>query len=55
MFEENGKLLVYRKTLGGPEKVFIKIGESNNNFVEVTEGLEEGDDVFLYRPFQGGK
>ena len=55
VFEENGKLLVYRKTLGGPEKVFIKIGESNNNFVEVAEGLEEGDDVFLYRPFQGGK
>ena len=39
-------------TLTGPEKVFIKINESNNNYVEVTEGLKEDDDVYLYRPFQ---
>ncbi len=52
VFEENGKLLVYKVTLTGPEKVFIKINESNNNYVEVTEGLKEGDDVYLYRPFQ---
>ena len=39
VFEENGKLLVYKVTLTGPEKVFIKINESNNNYVEVTEGL----------------
>lgn len=52
VFEENGKLLVYKVTLAGPEKVFIKINESNNNYVEVTEGLKEGDDIYLYRPFQ---
>lgn len=55
VFEENGKLLVYRKALAGPEKVFIKIGQSNNNFVEITEGLSDGDDVYLYRPFQSGR
>lgn len=54
VFEENGKLLVYRKAVTGPEKVFVKIGSSNNNFVEITEGLSEGDDVYLYRPFQAG-
>lgn len=54
VFEENGKLLVYRKAVAGPEKVFVKIGASNNNFVEITEGLSEGDDVYLYRPFQAG-
>ncbi len=54
VFEENGKLLVYRKALAGPEKVFIKIGQSNNNFVEISEGLSDGDEVYLYRPFQTG-
>jgi hypothetical protein len=53
VFEEGGHLIVYLKTLSGPEKRMIKIGESNNNYVEVTEGLEEGDEVYLYRPFQG--
>ena len=53
VFEEGGHLIVYLKTLSGPEKQVIKIGESNNNYVEVTEGLEEGDEVYLYRPFQG--
>ena len=53
VFEEGGHLIVYEKTLSGPEKTVIKIGESNNNYVEVTEGLEEGDEVYLYRPFQG--
>ena len=55
VFEENGKLLVYRKALSGPEKVFVKIGQANNNYVQITEGLAEGDDVYLYRPFQGGR
>ena len=55
VFEENGKLLVYRKALSGPEKVFVKIGQANNNYVQITEGLSEGDDVYLYRPFQGGR
>ena len=54
VFEEAGNLIVYQKTSSGPEKKVIKIGESNNNYVQVVEGLEEGDEVYLYRPFQGG-
>lgn len=53
VFEEGGNLIVFQKTLSGPEKRVVKIGESNNNYVEITEGLEEGDEVYLYRPFQG--
>lgn len=52
VFEEGGQLLVYRKAFSGPEKVPIKIGASSDSAVEILEGLNEGDEVFLYRPFQ---
>ena len=52
VFEEGGQLLVYRKTLSGPEKTHVKIGSSSDNAVEIVDGLKEGDEVFLYRPFQ---
>ena len=55
VFEEGGQLLVYRKALSGPEKVNVKIGSTSDSAVEVTEGLEEGDEVYLYRPFQTTK
>ena len=41
-----------RKTLSGPEKTHVKIGSSSDNAVEIVDGLKEGDEVFLYRPFQ---
>ena len=53
VFEEGGQLLVYRKAAAGPEKVNVKIGASSDSAVEIREGLKEGDEVFLYRPFQG--
>ena len=43
---------MYRKTLSGPEKVNVKIGASSDNAVEILEGVGEGDEVYLYRPFQ---
>ena len=52
VFEEGGQLLVYRKSFSGPEKVPIRIGASSDSAVEILEGLKEGDEVFLYRPFQ---
>ena len=52
VFEEGGQLLVYRKSLSGPEKVSVKIGASSDSAVEILEGLKEGEEVFLYRPFQ---
>lgn len=52
VFEEGGQLLVYRRSISGPEKVNVKIGESSDNAVEIQAGLKEGDEVYLYRPFQ---
>ena len=52
VFEEGGQLLVYRKSLSGPEKINVRIGASSDSAVEILDGLNEGDEVFLYRPFQ---
>ena len=52
IFEDNDRFFVYKNTLGGVEEVDVKIGESNDNFVQILSGLEEGDVVYLYRPYQ---
>lgn len=52
VFESNDRFFVYRSGLTGPKEVDVKIGESNDNFVQITDGLEEGDVVYLYRPYQ---
>ena len=38
--------------LTGSKEVDVEIGESNDNFVQIKSGLEEGDVVYLYRPYQ---
>ena len=55
VFEENGKYFVYLKTSGKPKSVPVEIGQSNESFVEIKSGLNEGDSVFLYKPFQSNK
>ncbi|MDD3154450.1 MAG: hypothetical protein PHS41_06245 [Victivallaceae bacterium] len=59
VFESNNRFYVYRKNLSGPAEVDVTIGDSNNSMVEIRKGLNEGDVVFLYRPYQpkssGGK
>lgn len=52
VFEDGDRFFVYRSTLTGPEEVDVVIGESNDNFVQIKDGLEEGDVVYLYRPYQ---
>ncbi len=52
VFEDNDRFYVYKHTLTGVEEQDVKIGESNDNFVQITEGLDEGDIVYLYRPYQ---
>ena len=52
VFEDNDRFFVYRGTLTGPKETEVKIGDSNDNFVQITDGLEEGDIVYLYRPYQ---
>ncbi len=52
VFDANDRFFVYKSTLTGYKEVDVKIGESNDNFVQILEGLEEDDVVFLYRPYQ---
>ncbi|MBO5763308.1 MAG: efflux RND transporter periplasmic adaptor subunit [Lentisphaeria bacterium] len=52
VFEDDSRFFVYRNVNGSPEEVDVKIGRSNDNFVEITDGLKDGDIVYLYRPYQ---
>ncbi len=52
VFEDNDRFFVYLAGLAGAKEVDVKIGESNDNFVQIIEGLEEEDVVYLYRPYQ---
>ena len=52
VFEDNDRFYVYKHTLNGVKEQDVKLGESNDNFVQITEGIEEGDIVYLYRPYQ---
>ena len=52
VFEDDSRFFVYRNVDGSPEEVDVKIGRSNDNFVEITDGLKDGDIVYLYRPYQ---
>ncbi len=53
--EQEGKFFVYRNNNGVPETVDVTLGLSNDSFVEITSGLSENDEVYLYRPFQQDK
>ncbi|MCF6175900.1 MAG: HlyD family efflux transporter periplasmic adaptor subunit [Victivallaceae bacterium] len=52
IFEKNDNFFVYQSKSGTPKEVEVKIGESTDNYVRILDGLEEGDTVFLYRPYQ---
>lgn len=52
VFEDNDRFFVYKATLTGTKEIDVKIGAGNDNFVQITQGLEEGDVVYLYRPYQ---
>lgn len=52
VFEDSDRFFVYRAGVAGAKEVDVTIGESNDNFVQITDGLEEGDIVYLYRPYQ---
>ncbi len=55
VFEEGGKFFSYLKTSGNPKTAFVALGLANDNYVEISSGLKEGDEVYLYRPFQSSK
>ena len=52
VFEENGQFYVYIKNGGKrPDKQIIEIGQADDDSVEITKGLSEGDEIYLYHPF----
>lgn len=53
IFENNERFFVYKNTITGVVEKDVKIGESSDNFVQILEGLDDGDVVYLYRPYQG--
>jgi multidrug resistance efflux pump len=52
VFEDSGKFFVYVSQRGTPKEMPVTIGESNDSFVQITQGLAENDVVYLYRPYQ---
>jgi HlyD family secretion protein len=50
VFAKEGQHYCYRGNGGRPERVEIEPGRSNESFVEIKSGLEEGDRVLLYDP-----
>ncbi len=51
VFDEQGNTYVYVKTNSGFKRQDVKIGNTNNDFAIVLEGLSEGDEVALADPF----
>jgi HlyD family secretion protein len=51
---ESGEHLVFVAVPSGFQKLSVKIGKSNNHFVQVLEGLAEGQRVLLYDPRASG-
>lgn len=50
VFEKDGKTLCYVLGAGKPDERPVKAGRSSSDFVEILEGLAEGDKVALYDP-----
>ena len=52
VFENDKGFFVFVNRNGSPEEVPVTVGDSNDTSVRITDGLEDGDVVYLYRPYQ---
>ena len=50
VYAEAGKYYCYLDESTGLKKVEIEVGRSNDSFLEIVSGLDEGQLVLLYRP-----
>jgi multidrug efflux pump subunit AcrA (membrane-fusion protein) len=50
VFERDGRTFCYVLAASKPEERQVKVGRSSADFVEILEGLAEGDKVALYDP-----
>ena len=53
VFNEQGETVCYARQGEGFERRRVKTARSNDDFVEIAEGLAEGDQVYLFNPTQG--
>ncbi|MFI4911368.1 MAG: efflux RND transporter periplasmic adaptor subunit [Sedimentisphaeraceae bacterium JB056] len=52
VFENDGKLFVYKSGEMGSKICYVEIGESNDDFVLIKDGIEEGDKICLFEPVE---
>ncbi len=50
VYVDKGFQVVYVKTPGGTETRRVEVGLSSDQAVEITSGLAEGEEVYLYKP-----
>lgn len=50
VFVENEEHFVFRRDGGGYERLPVKVGDHNNDFIEVVDGLSPGQEVLLKMP-----
>jgi len=50
VFVESQEHFVFLKTLAGYDRQLVEIGANNNDFIEIRDGLDKGDEVFLKMP-----
>ena len=55
VFEERGRYFVFLSNTSKPTRKDVSIGLSNDNSVQIIEGLKDGDVVCLYRPFKSSQ
>ena len=53
VFNEDGQTVCYVRNGAGYEKRRVKTARSNDNFVEIAEGVAEGDQVYTFNPSEG--
>ena len=47
---DQGYQVVYVRSQGGAEARIVEVGHMNDQAAEILEGIEEGEEVYLYRP-----
>ena len=55
VFNVDGKPTCYVRKGGDYENRPVKIGKSNDNMVQIVEGLSEGEEVYLHPPQAAGQ
>ena len=54
LYNREGHTYCKVRTVTGPEERNVETGRSSNDYVEILEGLEEGEEVLLHRRQQAG-